>query len=256
MPKKDGTFRLILDLSSPHNGTSINDGIDRSAFSVKYSSFDDAIRLITKLGHASFMAKIDIKHAFRICPVRLLDLPLLGMYWEGSFYVDTRLPFGSRSSPYIFNKFADALAWIIITVCGIIHLCHYLDDFFLAAHDESTCKKHMHTILKLFEFLGVPVAEDKLIGPSTCLTYLGIEIDTQAHTMRLPVEKLADLNTELASWLMRSKSTKRELLSIIGKLSFAAKVVKPGRMFLRRLINLSKTSTRLHHRIVISPQVK
>ena len=43
--------------------------------------------------------------------------PALGMYWNGTFYIDTHLPFGSRSFPYIFNTFADALAWILIYVC-------------------------------------------------------------------------------------------------------------------------------------------
>ena len=37
------------------------------------------------------MAKVDIRHAFRLCPVRPQDYRLLGMFWQGSYYVDTRL---------------------------------------------------------------------------------------------------------------------------------------------------------------------
>ena len=49
---------------------------------------------------------------------------------------------------------------------------------------------------------------------------------------------------------------KRELLALIGHLSFAAKVVKPGRLFLRRLIDLSTTAYQLHHHIHLSGEAR
>ena len=118
VPKKDGTFRIILDLSSPH-GMSINVGISKDSFSVRYSSFDDAVHLVRSSGTSAFMAKLDIRHAFRLCPVRPDQWNLLGFCWNGLFFCDTRLPFGSRSSPYIFNTFADLLLWILMVVGGI-----------------------------------------------------------------------------------------------------------------------------------------
>ena len=124
--RKTPLYRIILDLSSPR-GQAVNDGIDQTEYSVHYSSFDEAIDLVRYLGKGSTMAKIDIKHAFRLCPVRPEDYQLLGMFWEGQYYIDTRLPFGGRSLPFIFNNFADALAWVVIFVCGIPHVLHYLD---------------------------------------------------------------------------------------------------------------------------------
>ena len=59
-PKKDGTHRIILDLSSPKN-CSINSAIDHDEFLVKYSSFDDAVDLVRFLGLNCEMGKIDIK---------------------------------------------------------------------------------------------------------------------------------------------------------------------------------------------------
>ena len=41
-----------------------------------------------------------------------------------------------------------------------------------------------------FEILGVPIEYSKLKGPSSCVTYLGIEIDTESLQIRLPSEKL------------------------------------------------------------------
>ena len=77
-----GTYRIILDLFSPR-GSSINEGISRDDFSVKYSSFDDAVPLIRSSGTSTFMAKIDIRHASRLCPVRRDQWGLLGYCLAG-----------------------------------------------------------------------------------------------------------------------------------------------------------------------------
>ena len=78
----------------------------------------------------ALMAKLDIKHAFRLCPVRLEDRELLGIHWQGQYYIDLRLPFGMRSSPYLFNRLADAFEWLLKTNYHIQDLMHYLDDYF------------------------------------------------------------------------------------------------------------------------------
>ena len=77
VPKKDGSARIILDLSSPR-GSSVNEGIDNQSFTVKYCSIDDALDMVHSLGPSAFMAKADIKHAFRLCPVKPAEWHLLG----------------------------------------------------------------------------------------------------------------------------------------------------------------------------------
>lgn len=77
------------------------------------------------------MAKIDIMHVFRLCPVHPDDWSLLGYSWFVKFFFDTCLPFGSRSSLFIINTFAEALAWILVHKFGISALVHYLDDLFI-----------------------------------------------------------------------------------------------------------------------------
>ena len=71
----------------------------------------------------------------------------------------------------------------------------------------------------------------------------------------MPPDKLADLMHELDRWSTRRKATKRELLSLIGKLSFAVRAVPVGRLFLHRLITLASTVAHLHHRIRLNAEV-
>ena len=255
VPKSDGSFRLILDLSSPR-GQAINEGISQERYSVVYSSFDDAVVIVRELGVSCFMGKIDVKHAFRLCPVRPEDYPLLGFTWQGQYFFELRLPFGSRSSPFIFNSLADAICFILVVVFGLLYVIHYLNDYFVANSDQSSCSHDIDSIIHVFNMLGVPVALDKLVGPLQCITYLGIEIDARAGSIRLPQPKLLELQSLISAWLKRPSCTKRELLSLIGKLSFAAKVVKPGRLFLRRLIDLSTTVSRLSHHIHLNKEAK
>ena len=101
-------------------------------------------------------------------------------------------------------------------------------------------------MLSLCSELGVPRAEEKCDGSATRITFLGIQINTKRRQLRLPDDKLMDLLGELRLWADRKKCTKRELLSLISRLSFAAKVVPAGRLFFRRLINLSTKAHRLH----------
>jgi hypothetical protein len=61
--------------------------------------------------------------------------------------------------------------------------------------------------------------------------------DSVSMTIRLDDEKLASIHEELSLWNERSTASREELQSIIGVLSFAAKVVPTGRTFLRRMID-------------------
>ena len=97
-----------MDLSAP-KGSSINDFISQEDFSGQYSHFDDAVNIVSSLGPGALMSKLDIKSAFSLCPVRPEGWELLGIHWEGHYFVELCLPFGLRSSPFHFARLADTL---------------------------------------------------------------------------------------------------------------------------------------------------
>ncbi|XP_057312220.1 uncharacterized protein LOC130653724 [Hydractinia symbiolongicarpus] len=100
-----------------------------------------------------------------------------------------------------------------------------LDDFFLCGRSAAEVNSYLESIQSMCAKLGVPIVENKTAGPSQTLTYLGIEIDSQQRIIRLPANKYRELHKALLAWSGRKKCTKRELLTLIGSLSFAAKVV-------------------------------
>ena len=170
----------------------------------------------------------------------------MGMSWKGKVFIDTALPFGLRSAPKNFTAVADALQWIL-AAHGVESL-HYLDDFIIFGNPDSPeCQWALGTAIEVCRRLGVPVAPQKTEGPAMILTFLDIETDTVVETVRLPDKKLQRLKIEIRAWTGRRSCTKKELLSLIGQLQHACCVVRPGRSFLRRMIDLAKEVKENHH---------
>ena len=92
--------------------------------------------------------------------------------------------------------------------------------------------------------------------PTTELEFLGIVIDSVRMELRMSDVRLNAVKAELNSWLERRAGTKREMLSLIGKLVFLCRVIKPGRIFMRRLITLATKAKKLHHRILLSKEAR
>ena len=181
----EGKWRLIVDLSSPDR-MSVNDGIDPALCSLKYTRVEQVAEKVFKLGPGAQLAKIDVKSAYRIVPVHPDDRPLLGMLWQNRLYIDASLPFGLRSAPKLFNAIADTLEWIARHL-GVEFLWHYLDDFItIGRPDSEECHLYLQALCEVCRRLGVPLASEKVESPSTCLSFLGIVIDSITLELRLP----------------------------------------------------------------------
>ena len=199
-------------------------------------------------------AKLNVRSAFRLIPVHPDDRPLLGFQWQGVQYVDSMLPFGLRSAPKIFTAVADALEWVA-RQRGVLEIDHYLDDFVtLGPHATADCQRNLDIIIQTFTDLGIPLALEKLEGPTTCLTFLGIEINTLDGTLRLPQDKFDRLLQTLQLWSRRKSCMRLELESLLGLLQHACRVIRPGRSFLRRLIDLLRPPRRPHDHIRLNRQ--
>ena len=64
---------------------------------------------------------------------------------------------------------------------GFPRIVVYLDDFLIVKGSRDRCVLAQNVLIRLLHELGFDVAWDKVEGPSQCLTFLGIEIDTVAE---------------------------------------------------------------------------
>lgn len=256
IPKKTpGKWHIIVDLSSPE-GASVNDGVSGLLCSLQYVSVEEGIRLMLKKGKGALLAKLDVQAAYRQIPVHPDDRWLLGTRWENGVFLDATLPFGLRSAPKIFSAVADATQWVVQTA-GVHAVIHYLDDFLLVGAPASDeCGQHLIQLSHIFEQLGILIAPEKTEGPVTCLSFLGLELDSLAMEIRLPPSKLRALQALITQWIDKQSCSRRHLESLIGSLHHACCVVRPGKTFLRRMFELLSVATRQNHHIRLSRTFK
>ena len=256
VPKKTpGEFRLIHHLSYP-KGSSVNDGIDSEHTRVCYATVDDAIKFIKLAGPGCLLAKTDIKNAFRIIPISPDNYNLLGMQWRGLYYYDRCMPIGCSSSCLTFETFSTAVEWIARQRLSIAHILHLLDDFLIVASSATLCQAQLDLFLNLCSYLGIPMAPEKTCGPATTLSFAGIKLDSILSEARLPLDKIDKSRNLISAFLARKKVSLTELQSLTGLLNFACSVIKPGRAFLRRLIDLTIGVRSPHHLIRLNKEVK
>ncbi len=242
--------RLIVDLSAPHNDPehpSLNSLINKEDFSLSYVRVDDAVSVIKKLGPGTYMCKTDIADAFKQIPIHPTLWHLHGIQWDQQYYFYTRLVFGSRSSPKLFDLLSQAACWLATNRYGIPHILHLLDDFICFEPTLEAGRSSMANMLQLFADLDIPLSSRKTVGPSQCLEYLGIILDSVHMESRLPQEKIDRLVMLLDSVSMQAKVTKRQLLVLLGHMNYAMQVVRPGRSFMSFLITKAHSVRKLHH---------
>ena len=248
-------YRLIVDLSFPRSH-SVNDGISSLNCSLQYASVDEAVSVITQLGRGTHLIKLDMSNAYRVVPIHPDDQPLLGIQWQGCTFIDRALPFGLRSSPKIFNAIADFLTWVLYCE-GVTLVLHYLDDFLIfEPPDCVTASRTRAMVESIFSHVGAPLAHHKSEGPATVLSFLGIQIDTVQFQLSLPAEKISRLQTLLRHWVTRKACTRKDLESLIGHLSHAATVIRPGRIFLHSLFSLMSRVSNPSHFIRLNVEAR
>ena len=76
------------------------------------------------------------------------------------------------------------------------------------------CAANLAVTLSTFARLGVPIASEKSESSSTCITFLGKEVDFQMMELRLPKEKLQRARAVVQQWLGRKAAKWRDLKSL------------------------------------------
>ena len=74
--------------------------------------------------------------------------------------------------------------------------------------------------------------------------------------IRLPDEKLTRIRHEVAGWLQRRSATKRQILSLVGLLQHATKVIRQGRTFVARMYKAAAKVEELSYYTRLNKEIK
>lgn len=236
LEKPDGGIRLIHDGSMPP-GFALND----YATLTERHKFETVDKLAEMLEPGMFMYKVDLKSAYRSIPISENSMQYTGLKWtvhgKDMYFTDCKLPFGARLSTPIFHRITQAIKRMMIR--RGYQLVVYIDDFVGVATTREQCREAMCCLIALLRKLGLLINWQKVVDPTQCITYLGVEVDSVNMCLRLPEEKIDSIREKLELACSRRRLTKRQIQSLVGVLNFAAALVHGGRVFLRRLINAS-----------------
>ena len=253
-PEEESSWQLITHLSYPR-GASVNSNIPKENCTVNYTMFDQAVEMVASQGVGAYMAKVDLKSAFRQIPIHPLDHPLLCMYVQKYYFVDQCLPFGLASSCKIFEAFSSAFEWIIRQNITSLQILHYLDDFFSCKATKIACNYQVQVVHRVAQQLGIPIADDKTVWATTALTFLGLGVDSVNQRIYIPPVKLQRLLEKLAMIINGKNPTARVISSLAGSLSFYCRAVPPGRPFIRRLYG-AIAGMPLYHHVTMTGQMR
>ena len=143
----------------------------------------------------------------------------MGIQWKGDLYIDIVLQFGLRSALKIFTAVADMVEWIMKRR-GVSWCLHYINDFLTAGRaGTSEYANNLQVLIATCDYLGFPLKSHKVEGLTPVLLFLGIVLDTEKEDIRLPEVKYSELIELIKYWLGLHNCKKRNLLSLIGKLT-------------------------------------
>lgn len=238
VPKKDSSsWRPITDCKRPL-GHSINGFMLSTVPKFCYTTLDN---IIDMLEPGMFMASVDISLAYRSILVHPGHWQFQGISWPvngtHTYLLDTHLCFGLRCAPYIFTQISN-----FILRCfqrrGFTNCAVYLDNFFVTGNTEAECAAAQQTLIGILRSLGFHIVSKKCVSPSQKIDYLGVTLDTNEMSVSIPPGKMEKLHSELEFFQGKKRATLKQIQRLCGILAHCSKVIKGGRTFSHRIIEL------------------
>ena len=229
-PKKDGTFRMILNLKQ------LNKEITYHHF--KMDTLQTALKLITQ---NCFMASIDLKDAYYSVPICQEDKRLLRFRWKGQLWQFECLPNGIAMAP---RKFTKLLKPVFACLRQKGHIStSFLDDSLLVSDSETECLSNVSDTVQLFRSLGFIIHPEKsVLIPSQEIQYLGMLINSKSMSVTLTQEKKEKLRACCVKLKRNTNLKIRDVAKVIGMMVASFSAVKYGPLYYRHLENDKKVA--------------
>ena len=150
VPKSNSDeLRLIHDCSMS-KGQGVNSYVP-TLDKLHFQTIDDAVKLVTP---ECYLARINLRHAYRSVPIHPANYPATGLKWTFSgdasptFMYDTSLCFGGRKSPGIFHRLTQSVRRMMCHK-SFAEIVVYLDDFLVVSPTQEGCERAFTTLHQL-----------------------------------------------------------------------------------------------------------
>lgn len=221
--KPNGKFRPVINLKY------LNEFVHYDHF--KQETFKVVLDLLQK---DDFLAKIDMRDAYFSVPIDSRYQKYLKFSWNGILYKFVCLPFGLKSSPYLFTKILKPVYANFRqqnTRCS-----YYIDDSLNMSKHKDKCESHTVLIADSLQSLGFTVNTEKsVMVPTQRIVFFGFVIDTIQFKIFLTQDKVQKLVTSASRLIEKGVIKVRDLASFIGLVINAFYAVFEAPMHYRNL---------------------
>ena len=252
--KPNGKMRIIIDASAPHDmdesvpgwlwnpelpGSS-NSTVDVASFPAKMSSVAKFVRTLYRVGRNARVCKIDQTSAYKHQHVRKEDWCLQVVEWGGRLFLESRLMFGSKAAPGIYDELHKAFLEPVIKMTPKFSKSdveQHLDDVLGVGPSKEDQTASVDAFFNNYKREAEKVGfrldnsgnRDKVQPPDTVCTALGVEFDTKSWTWKYKEDKLARILSTLDEIQRRESVEFGTLQSITGKLIDVRFLVRGGK---------------------------
>ena len=224
-PKKDGSYRMILDL------TWVNKHIEYQHF--KMCSLETAKDMMRT---NCWMASIDLKDAYYSVPIALTDRKFLRFRWRNHLYQYSVMPNGLACAPRYFTKLLNPVfAYLRKQGCECFQ---YIDDSFITADEVVTCSQSVQQVVHVLQSLGFVIHPEKSIfKPSRNVHFLGFDLDSKTMTVSLSKDKEQKFVKSAVQLLEKDLPNIREVAGLVGLIISYSKAFDYGLAHIKMLEN-------------------
>jgi uncharacterized membrane protein (UPF0136 family) len=191
-----------------------------------------SVRAALKPG--DWATSIDLTDAYFHVLIHRVHRKYLRFAWKEQVFQFRALPFGLSLAPWIFTRVVRELC---ADVRGLgVRLRAYLDDWLVLNQQRMLCLQETSGVLEKAGKLGFSLNFEKSeLTPSQKFTYLGMDFDTVAWTVKPAQHRIGKLLTYLSELSQSQVATARQLAALLGIMESLAPLVPLGRLHKRPL---------------------
>ena len=221
VPKKNGSWRPIIDLSTLNSFVDIRSFKMETVTSIRNSILPD-----------HWGVSLDLTDAYFHVPIHPRSRKYLRFCVKGQVFQFRSLPFGLATAPRVFTQLM-AVVGAHLRLNGSVIL-QYFDDWLIHHVQRESLLQDLSRSWVEISSLGLllnPTKSD--LVPSQHFTFVGMNFLTNLNRVRVPPQRSESLRNLVSLFLTKDKVTARSFLSLLGVLSAASSLVELGRLYLR-----------------------